>query len=497
MLIERWNATENEEGLRQIDSGFVELETLLQNNAELLESTTTSVVMEQHIAGILISLNEWKERRSQFANPDRRTKAGPSALASAVQLNEQTGKLTAIVLSEFDERLTTFHLGNPARTVAIIFFTVMFITLGVGLLFARDSAKPLEFIAQKLEAVGAGDFSIHIFERDRKRGDEIGTLSRSFDNLIRNLSNIIKKIHGIAKSSVQTAQTISLTASSFSETAKMQAGSNSASTEAVETLSKAADEMIHKVTAAARRMSNIDTSIKDLSGSIASVNQSMKILGTLALESSSKATEGERVIKQTTEAMEEVREITSRITEIVGIITDISDQTNLLALNASIEAARAGDAGKGFAVVAQEISKLADRTVTSVREIEALISNTNASVEKGVAQVNSSSEILNEILDRVDQINMSASDVALSMDQQEKHAHSIVANVDILTHVTEEIEATVETQKGTTDQIRDIIQDVSERTQIISGGSDLLKDMAAKLKEQSKSLQDMISQFKT
>ena len=64
---------------------------------------------------------------------------------------------------------------------------------------------------------------------------------------------------------------------------------------------------------------------------------------------------GTRQVRRMANYSEEIRKVTS-------LITDIAEQTNLLALNAAIEAARAGEHGKGFAVVAEEVRKLAEQS---------------------------------------------------------------------------------------------------------------------------------------
>lgn len=66
---------------------------------------------------------------------------------------------------------------------------------------------------------------------------------------------------------------------------------------------------------------------------------------------------------------------TQDIKNIIGTIADIAEQTNLLALNAAIEAARAREHGRGFAVVADEVRKLAERTQSSLGEIETNINS--------------------------------------------------------------------------------------------------------------------------
>jgi methyl-accepting chemotaxis protein len=144
------------------------------------------------------------------------------------------------------------------------------------------------------------------------------------------------------------------------------------------------------------------------------VNESVVKIGFISEEARS----GSQLLLMMKSSMDSISRSSLEITDITGIIHDISDQINLLSLNASIEAARAGRAGGGFAVVAHEISKLADETSKSISGIDRLIGRNSEETAAGMRHAHETIVRMNRIIESIDSMKKIMETIAESANRQ-------------------------------------------------------------------------------
>ena len=151
----------------------------------------------------------------------------------------------------------------------------------------------------------------------------------------------------------------------------------------------------------ASQISDASASIKEMAGTMGQMSVDAFNSATVAKSSVEIAKSGSRVVQNTINGMDTIREqiqdtskrikrlgeSSQEIGDIVSLINDIADQTNILALNASIQASMAGEAGRGFAVVADEVQRLAERSSGATKQIEALVRTIQSDTNEAVSSM--------------------------------------------------------------------------------------------------------------
>ncbi|CAK0767281.1 methyl-accepting chemotaxis protein [Gammaproteobacteria bacterium] len=179
------------------------------------------------------------------------------------------------------------------------------------------------------------------------------------------------------------------------------------------------------------------SSMEQLGASVRANTENTQRAKTMASELRGAAEKGALVAGEAISAMGLIESASSRITDIIGVIENISFQTNLLSLNAAVEAARAGEAGRGFAVVAQEVRMLAQRSAQASKEIKTLIINSNQQVKNGAEQVKNAGEALTGIGQGVKQVDKIISEIASRSVEQTMALKEINIAVKLMEEMTQ------------------------------------------------------------
>ncbi len=267
---------------------------------------------------------------------------------------------------------------RQVRTIALVMFAGMLAVSVLVFILARTVARRMvRPLHQLVEGLRHSDLSKQILVTAQ---DEVGEAAQAFNDYN----------GGMRKTVLDVSQFAARVASGSTE------------------LAASAEEMSQAVAEIARVS-------EDLKSAGEQVTEAMRGLGLnadrVATRTQEAETRSQDVVQETDRSaeagqgtargMSDIQQVTGQIVQAVTVIQEIARQTNLLSLNAAIEAAKAGQQGKGFAVVAEEVRKLAERSATAAREIEALILRTQEVVTGGVQSVDATLASLEAIRDRI------------------------------------------------------------------------------------------------
>jgi methyl-accepting chemotaxis protein len=297
----------------------------------------------------------------------------------------------------------------------------------------RDEA--LDIFSKALEKLAVGDLEVRL---SQQLPPEFAAMGVAFDKAMEHLSQSLGSVRHATNSTRENSENISSGAHQLAARTEQQAAALEESSASLHQLTQSLAATAKTAIEARETVINVKTDIND-----AEVVMNEALASMSGIESSSK-----------------------QVSNTVAIIDEIAFQTNLLALNAGVEAARAGEAGKGFAVVAQEVRELAQRCSSAAKEIAELIKNSGKQIEQGVIHVTKTSESLTKFVADVEDVNVIIGRITTSASEQSTALTEINSAVENLDQITQQNAGMVEETTAATVALS---EEVAELVKAMSG----------------------------
>ncbi|MCW7468524.1 methyl-accepting chemotaxis protein [Leptospira kanakyensis] len=383
------------------------------------------------------------------------------------------------------------------RNVNIGLVVISLLISSVFVIFIfRSINHPLVTVLSKVNELSSGEADL-TKTLPNFGANEIGKITNSINLFLNNLNHIMNQLKISVSDSEKVSFKLKEDAISVSDNASSLASISEESAASLEELTTSFEIMFQFITNETKNIIKITEEMKTIEGSISKIEKALLQLTDQSINSTNLANLGNLSVQNTNQAMTEIHSVTKEITGIVDLITEISERTNLLALNASIEAARAGDAGMGFAVVAEEISKLADRTQSSVKNIKRLIDKSNSVVNIGANHVSETVNALSEIVEQSKRMQVSVDDLKDEMTTQTNSLLNVTTELNGLQEMAETIEFSSREQKKASEDMVNTINTLSGNAQELANNSEDLNQVSQKIGEIAGTIAMVTNSFHT
>ncbi|CAM4133977.1 methyl-accepting chemotaxis protein [Paenibacillus alkaliterrae] len=376
----------------------------------------------------------------------------------------------------------------------ITVFVAALIAIAIGALVILTIAQPLVKLRNLMNEGAGGNLTVR--STMKKRQDEIGELSESFNLMM-------SQIKALAVQTTRSAEDVLLTATDLTEASRKTALSAKEIAVATEEIAGGATSLAVEAERGTDLTGNIDVQMKK----VIDANQQMVRSASEVEKASEQGTAYMGVLIQKTGMTEEMtrsmvekvdalKESTGSIVKILDVLNNLTKQTNILSLNATIEAARAGAAGKGFMVVADEIRKLADQSRQSIDVVGQITEKIRGEIDETVHVLSDAYPLFQEQIGSVKEANQIFLTVQGQMGQFAERLELVTDSISqldqsqsVLSEAMTNVSAVAEESSATSEEVASLS---SEQLSI----SDGMVRLSEKLDAVSRELKNSLSQFK-
>ncbi len=439
-----------------------------------VEANVTPLVRAGSIVGYLSVRRRPTEKQKQdaiayyrrVANADRIATGWPGRLREWNRsLPVRVAGIVALLLLPLVEAVLVATRSGNWDPVVLPFGTAAVSCL-LAFLLLRGILSAAGAAAETARIVSIGDLS-----RTRAPESSVAELAQ-VQSVLRSMTialwGIVTQVRDTAEKSRTTAEAVSATADRLSESAQQQAAANEESAAAIEQATASLDGIAASIEGQTSDIVAMRRGTQSLKSEAERVSATAREAGSLSEKLNAEATRCRDSISVAIQSVEEIRGVSRQIAQAMAVISDISEKINLLSLNASIESARAGEAGRGFAVVAEHVSRLADLTAGSVREVSELIADAERSVDLGTERIRSVMTLFGGVIEGVHSLAQAQALAGRAMQTQLDLAASVDTSAAGTERRAREVTAATREQRLAVSEIAQTTQNLAEQAQIVA-----------------------------
>ncbi len=417
--------------------------------------------------------------------------AGKEHLISFIQAASETSSLYVTGFPYTDYR--RYIHPTVVNLLIMLAVIVLFVRFGFQFLFANVLVNPLRSLSRGVRQVNEGNLNIEI---PVKIDDEIGYITRTFNNMVASLRGMVETISMNSVDVKEISTDLNTSSTDLSDIARELAAVIEETAGAYEEMAASFESNLNDIEVQLKSsddikmdIANINSSSKQLSGRISDLGSSIQ--GAVGMVET-----GEKTMNKSVKSIQDMAEYLHELEGAINEINEVADKINLLALNAAIEASRAGDAGRGFSVVADEVNKLADQTAELSSGIRTTIAEHTERINRELSFISDTAGIFNDIREKIMETRDVLAGTIEFTGELDTMNSDIKEKIEKLSTIASSIYSYSREQKNTINELTNSINTINSISQKTLESSDMVQSYARIIKLSSKTLSENVETFK-
>lgn len=505
MVVKTSNILDNskQEDLDSFNNDWAEIEEIcdyLDSTIVSKESLSSYKILKNLIINIKVNCNDAIKFNKNTETAVKATNSYNDAQKKSEYIDSINGELLfnevnymENIQKEIDKSFNVYLVG-----IIVLLLVIVIGCTGYSVLFSNKISKKLIKLKEVAKEISDGDltYTYKQGEENKSTNDELKTLEHTFMDMKKSLNSTISAVResivSVTQASTDLATNMTQSKSannivvesmnSVNEAANIQASSVEQTFNKIEQVNKNIQETVNNVVNLKERVKVADANTNAGKETLSTMIEQIKNIN--------------HVIYSFKDQAKSLNENSSKIGQVVQMVSDIAKQTNLLALNASIEAARAGEAGKGFAVVADEVRNLAEQSTNATQEIANIIkelqNGTNkiySEAEIGMSQIEQNTNLAGEV-------EIAFKDIYTSNQDIKNSTNNIMNYIEDVSTQMKYINESMEFINKNTEQLSKHSENSSAVTEEQLAVIDEVSNQSCYLEEMASTLNDTVKNFK-